>query len=184
MNHSQIAVRYSRALFQAAQKQGLLDLVLADMELMHQVCRTTEARTFLENPVIVPAKKEEILMEMFRGKVQDLSLNLIKMVIANRRETFLEDISRKFITDARTAKGITLASLKTAVKLNEKMLRGFTDFLAQRLGRTIEMETLTDEELIGGFVLRVDDELMDASVQSQLKNIRKKLVTSAFDKKL
>lgn len=184
MNHSQIAVRYARALFQAAQKKEQLDRVLADMELMNQVCKTTETRAFLENPVIVPRKKEEILLEMFRGKVHALSLNLIKMVIANRRETFLEDISRKFITDARTAKGITLASLKTAVAPNEKMLRGFTDFLAQRLGRTIEMEILTDEELIGGFVLRVDDELMDASVRSQLKTIRKKLITSAYDKKL
>jgi len=63
MNDSKISVRYSKALFETALEKNILDNVNRDMILISEICKNPETKEFLQNPVIVPSKKSEILIK-------------------------------------------------------------------------------------------------------------------------
>jgi F-type H+-transporting ATPase subunit delta len=176
MNDSKISVRYSRALFQSALEKKIIDNVNQDMILISEVCRTPEAKEFLQSPIIVPSKKSAIFHSMLNGKVEKVTLSLIDLVVKNGRESFLPAIARVFIYETRKYKGITESVLTTAVKVDEKVKNQIITLISEGFSTKVELEENIDPEIIGGFILRVDDNYIDASIRNKLRKIRKELL--------
>lgn len=180
MNDSKISVRYARALFQSALEKKSLDQVNNDMILIQEVCNTSEARDFLHNPVIIPAQKRAILHKMFADNVEKITLSLIDLIVKNGRESFLPAIARNFIHETLNYKGITQSTLTTAVKVDDKVKKQITDIMSDVFKTKIELKSIIDSEIIGGFILQVDDSYIDASIRNKLRKIKKELLGSVI----
>jgi F-type H+-transporting ATPase subunit delta len=180
MNDSKISVRYSRALFQLALEKKILDQVNLDMILISEVCKVPEVKEFLHSPIIYPSKKEDILHKMFGDNVQKITLSLIDLVVKNGRESYIPAIARVFIHETKKYRGITESVLTTAVKVDDKIKKEITDLVSEVFKTKIELEENIDAEIIGGFILRVDDKYIDASIRNKLRKIRKELMGSAI----
>jgi F-type H+-transporting ATPase subunit delta len=180
MNDSKISVRYSRALFQSALEKKILDEVNQDMILIAEICKTPETKEFLNSPIIVPSKKTEIFHKIFGGHVQEITLSLIDLVVKNGRESFLPAISRVFIHETLRHKGITKSVLTTAVAIDPKVKKEITGMISKVFNTKAELEEVIDSDVIGGFILRVDDNYIDASVKNKLNKIKKELWRSAI----
>jgi F-type H+-transporting ATPase subunit delta len=180
MNDSKISVRYSRALFQSALEQKILDKVNQDMISILEICKLAETKDFLQNPVIVPSKKIEILHKMFAGKVEEITLSLLDLVVRNGRESYLPAIARVFIDETMRYKGITKSVLTSAVRLNEKVKKQIIAMISDVFKTKVELEEVINSEIIGGFILRVDDNYIDASVRNKLNKIKKELLKSTI----
>jgi F-type H+-transporting ATPase subunit delta len=76
------------------------------------------------------------------------------------------------------AKGVIKAKVTTAIELPESSLTNIKNYLSKRVNAQIEMDVEINAELLGGFILKYDDKLIDASVSSQLKELRKSLLNS------
>jgi len=175
MNDSKISVRYSRALFQLALEKKILDNINHDMILISEVCKTKEAKELLTSPIIVPSEKEAILHKMFEDKVEKTTLSLIDLVVKNGRETFLPAIARVFIHETRKYKGITESVLTTAVKVDAKIINQIKDLISEVFNTKADLNEKIDNEILGGFILRVDDNYIDASIRNKLRKISKEL---------
>jgi F-type H+-transporting ATPase subunit delta len=175
MNDSKISVRYSRALFQSALEKKMLDKVNQDMIFIAEVCKIPEAIEFLHNPVIVPSKKRAIFHKMFGDNVEKITLSLIDLVVKNGRESFIPSIARVFIHETMKYKGITESVLTTAVKVDIKIKRQITDLISKVFKTKVELKETIDTEIIGGFILRIDDNYIDASIRNKLRKIKKEL---------
>jgi F-type H+-transporting ATPase subunit delta len=178
MNDSKISVRYSRALFQSALEQKILDRVNSDMISVAEICNLAETKEFLHSPVIIPSKKTEIFHKMFEGKVEKITMSLIDLVVKNGREIYLPAIARVFIHETMKYKGITKSVLTSASKLDEKVKEQIISMISDLFKTKVEFEAVIDPEIIGGFILRVDDNYIDASVRNKLNKIRKELSKS------
>ena len=181
MNDSKISVRYSRALFQLALEKKILDQVNQDMILISEVCKAPEAKEFLHSPVIYPSKKEAILHKMFGDNIQKITLSLIDLIVKNGRESYIPAIAREFIHETKKFKGITESVLTTAVKVDDKIKKEITDLVSEVFNTKIELEENIDPEIVGGFILRVDDNYIDASIRNKLRKIKKELMISSID---
>ncbi len=175
MNESKISVRYSRALFESAIGKKVLDKVYQDMIFILEICSVKEMKELLESPIIVPSKKSEILNKVFDGNIEKLTISLVEMVVKNGRERFLPGISRVFISNTKEYKGITESLLTTAVKVDEKIKKQIIDLISGIFKTKVELKEVVDKEIIGGFVLRVEDNFIDASVRNKLRKIEKEL---------
>ena len=175
MNDSIISVRYSRALFQSALGKNILDKVDQDMLLVSETCRAHEAAEFLRNPVIAPSKKIEIFHKMFGKDVEAITLSLIDLLVKNGRESFLPSIARVFMHETLKYKGITRSVLTTALKVDEKVRKQIVDLVSEVFKTKVELDEVVDSDIIGGFILRVDDNYIDASVRSKLNKVKKEL---------
>lgn len=175
MNDSRISVRYSRALFQAALENKILERINRDMILLKDVCANPEIKEFLSNPVIRPSKKTEILENLLSKDVHKLTLSLIGLVVKNGRERFLPAIARVFVHDTMKYNDITESLLTTAVRVDPDIKKQISDLIANLFKTKVDLKETIDETIIGGFILRVDDSYIDASVRNKLRKIRKEL---------
>jgi F-type H+-transporting ATPase subunit delta len=175
MNDSRISVRYSRALFQSALENKILERINRDMILLKDVCANPEIKEFLSNPVIRPSKKTEILENLLSKDVHKLTLSLIGLVVKNGRERFLPAIARVFVHDTMKYNDITESLLTTAVKVDPDIKKQISDLIANLFKTKVDLKETIDETIIGGFILRVDDSYIDASVRNKLRKIRKEL---------
>ncbi len=176
MNESKIAVRYSKALFQSARERKQLKAVRDDMLLILTLSEMEEFRDVIDSPVISNAKKSEVLNLIFRDNVSDISLSLINLTVRNNREAFLPGIARCFIDLADEHEGITKVKLRTAVPVSSENRKRITEIIERDLGTKTDLEEIIDEEIAGGYILKVEDLYVDASLKSQLQRIKKELI--------
>jgi F-type H+-transporting ATPase subunit delta len=180
MNDSKISIRYSRALFQSALEKKILDKVNQDMIFISEVCKTKEVIDFLHNPVIVPSKKRQIFHKMFGDSVEKITISLIDLTVKNGREAFIPAIARVFIDETMKYMGITELMLTTAVEVDAEVKKKISDLVSEVFNTKVELKENIDDELIGGFILQVNDNYIDASIRNKLRKIRKELLESAI----
>ena len=184
MNESKISVRYSKALLQVAVEQQKLDVVYQDIMQISKICKEVEEfMDILNIPVIPQSKKKKIIGSVFDGKVADLTLSFLKMIVHNKRETYIPDIARRFIYDYKKHRGITTVVLSTVIPLDQQLKDRITKLIRDYYHTTVLLEEKQNKELIGGFIIRIDDKMMDASVVKELKTMRKELVTAEYKRK-
>ncbi|MBE0654541.1 MAG: ATP synthase F1 subunit delta [Bacteroidales bacterium] len=175
MNDSKISVRYSKAFLLSARETGFLERAFKDMELIQSTLSDKRFKEFLESPVIKTSEKKKLVREAFSQHLHPTSLNFFELILTNRREIYIEAIIRNFIALYRKVHGIKSASLKTAVRVTPEMKLKFLTLLEETFRTSIEMEEIIDPEMIGGFILKVEDEQFDASIKTSLSRIKKKL---------
>jgi len=175
MNDSKISVRYAHALFQSTIDRKILDRVYNDMILLSEVCTLTEFKELLESPIIVPSKKSDIIHKTIGGSIDELTASFISLVVKNGRELFLPGIAREFIRATKQYKGITSAVLTTAVNVDSEIKKQISDLIARIFKTKVELKEVVDESIIGGFILKVEDNYLDASVRNKLHKIEKEL---------
>jgi F-type H+-transporting ATPase subunit delta len=178
MNDSKISVRYSRALFQTALEKNILDKVNQDMVFISEVCKTPETKEFLGSPIISPSKKEAILHKMLEESLEPITMSLINLVVKNGRESFLPAIARVFIHETKKHRGITDSVLTTAIKVDENVRKQISDLISGIFKTRVDLKENINPDIIGGFILQIDDSYIDASIKNKLRKIKKELVGS------
>ena len=94
----------------------------------------------------------------------------------NNRESFLPGIARSYIDLADDHEGITKVTLKTNVEISEKNRNRFIEIIERDLDTKADLEEIVDEEIAGGYILKVEDLYVDASLKTQLRKIRRELI--------
>jgi len=176
MNQSIISTRYAKALILSGIDNKCLDEFKADMELIGDTIKKNPMfGQILDNPVIKPQQKRKVLNELLVKHVHPLTLNFIHLIIRNRREILLADVSRSFIALYEKSKGIKRAHVVSATGMDEPAKKQLQHHLNRMFQADVKMTDETNPDLIGGFILRVDDQQYDASMSSALKRMRKTL---------
>jgi F-type H+-transporting ATPase subunit delta len=178
MNDSKISVRYSRAIFQLAVEKNILDKVYQDMIFISEICKAPETKELLQSPIIRPSKKQYIFHKMFDGNVEKITLSLLDLTVKNGRESFIPAIARNFIHETKKYRGITESVLTTAIKVDDIVRKQITDLVSGIFKTTVELKETIDPEIIGGFILQIDDKYIDASIKNKLRKIKKELIGS------
>ena len=176
MSTGKVAVRYAKALFLSAREQKVLDPVRADMEvLLEAATKIPDIRRLLESPILDSGNKITALVEIFKSRMNALSLNFIRLVTANKREEYLPGMARYFIQLYKEEKGIQVATISSAVSLDNESRNQIMDRIKKAFNTEIELQQEVKEDLIGGFVLKIENKQLDVSVKGKLAEIKKEL---------
>jgi len=182
MNESQISVRYAKALFQSAADNDQLDAVFKDMELLSETSKFEDFQYMLAIPSMQVSKKCQFADTIFKKHMTKLSLSLVDLVIKNKREAFLPGIARNYLAFYRKDKGIRTASLVTAAPVDDATMKSIRDLIEKAYDSEVKLSASVDEDIIGGFVLTIEDLQYDASVASSLKKMKKQLLQTNVEK--
>ena len=182
MNESQITVRYAKALFKSAFEQQLLDQVYKDMEVLTSTSKLEDFQYILVVPTLQTSQKIKLLGTIFKKHLSKISLSMINLVIRNKREAYLPGIARYFKDLYRKEKGVRTATLVTAQTVDEAAMNGIRELIKKAYDSEVELTASVDGEVIGGFVLTIEDLRYDASVASNLKKLKKQLLQTSIEK--
>ncbi len=181
MNDSQISVRYAKALFLSAKEENVLEEVLRDMKLIRSSVEVKGFKEYIESPVARLSSKQKLIHDVYGTLISELSLRFYDLILTNKRENHLMDIIRNFISLYREEKGIKSAKLKLPFQISEDSRKKFLDLLGNIYKTHIEMEEELNPDLIGGFILTVEDQQFDASIKTSLAKIKKNLLQTAIE---
>lgn len=175
MNDGKISVRYANALFQSALEKKMLDKVYRDMVFLSEICSVPEFKEMLESPIIVPSRKTGIIHKTIGKNLEEITFSLIDIVVSNGREVFLPAIAREFMRKTKEFNGITETILTTAVKVDKKISDKISGLIADIFKTKVELKEIVDKDIIGGFILKIEDNYIDASVRNKLRKIENEL---------
>ncbi len=182
MPNPRLADRYAKSLVDLATERGQLEAVYADMKYLQAVCKASkEFVSLLKSPIIKSDQKNSIVTAVTNGKVSELTAAFNNLLVKKGRESDLPEIAFAFIDQYNAIKGIHRVKLTTAVPVGDDVKKSIESKVknAQGIG-TIELETAVDEKLIGGFVLEYNNNLVDASILRDLKDIKKQFSQNLF----
>jgi F-type H+-transporting ATPase subunit delta len=174
MASSRVAIRYVKSLLSLAEDQQKLEAVHRDLQLFSRIAmENRDLVLVLRNPIIKSDKKQMILKAIFGGKVNDLTMAFLDIICRKGRENILPQVAEAFHHLYNAHEGIGSATVISAAPL-DKELRKEIETIAKALNRknVIELHERVDNELIGGFILKVEDRQIDASVRSKLNKLK------------
>jgi F-type H+-transporting ATPase subunit delta len=171
MQNPRLATRYAKSLIGLAMEQNQLETTLGDMEYIQAMCKSS--------PVINGSTKQKVFAAITTDKIGVLSNAFIRLLITKGREGNLPEIAGTFIRQYKDMKGIKTVKLTTAGPISEELK-------SEILGRVhtdhanVELETVVDEDLIGGFIMQTGDQLVDVSIAYDLRAIKKQFMNNDF----
>lgn len=181
MLNPRLAGRYAKSLIDLAIERNQLEEAYKDMQYIQAVCKASrEFVVLLKSPVIPLEKKNSALTAVTKEKISELTAAFNKLLISKNREFYLPEIADAFIDQYNVIKGIHRVKLTTAAPVSDEVKKSIVSKITKEtsLGN-IELESVVKEEIIGGFILEFDNNLVDASIQRDLRDLK-----AQFDKNI
>ena len=167
MSVSRIAGRYAKSLLDFAQEQGKVDTILNDVKSFKEATGNRDLYLMLKSPIITTDKKRNVIDAIFGDRMDKVTSTFFNIILTKGREEFIPEICDEFINQYRSTQNITNAKVTSAAPLNEGTLSKIRAKIMSEMGGStgdVEINTVVDPSLIGGFVIEIGDKLYDASV--------------------
>lgn len=171
------AKRYAQAVVELAREKGSFDAWQRDLGVLRAVVSESGIRSFLENPSIQAGAKSKAV-DAVLADVQPEAKNLVHMLIERRRTGIIQDLADLFDEAVLAEKGIALVDVTTAEPLDDAGQSLVREHLSRLLGKNVELRLNVDPEVIGGFIARSGDQIIDGSVVNQLRRLRARLAAA------
>lgn len=171
-----ISVRYARALLKASTEAKLEDKIYQEMQILAKsYIDVPELRFTIDNPMLSKKTKEKLLITASGNSSNELTKKFIKLVLKEDRESMMQFIANSYITLYRRQKKLIRAKLSTATAVTSATEQKLRKLVESQTNGTVEFETETDPQIIGGFILEYDTYRLDMSVKSKLASILSQL---------
>lgn len=171
---SKVAKRYAQGLLDFTQESGNTVSVFAEMKDVVKIMKDSkELKNFLASPIIDAKKKISAASQIF-VQFSPVAQNLITLVIKQGRESHLQDIAQEFINKVEDLQGVQRVTLTVATQLSSKNTDEIikTTTLVDHT-KNYDLKVVVNPEIIGGYILRVGDQQVDASVRTKLNQVKK-----------
>ena len=171
MERSTLARPYADAVAKLAGESNAWPAWSERLGLVAMVAANDQIRSLASNPAIPAARLIEVILAVCEGKLGAEGANLVGLLSENKRLNLLPEIVQLFEAMKATQEGVLEAHVTTAFELSAAQMAGLLAKLETKFGRKISATQSVDKELIGGVVIQVGDEVMDASVRGGLENL-------------
>ncbi|MDF1809120.1 MAG: ATP synthase F1 subunit delta [Phycisphaerales bacterium] len=171
---------YAKSLFELAQQQGgqaNAESILGELEDIVELARNDRAFSeLLASRLIDSGKRDASIERMFNGKVSPLTLNFLRQLNRKDRLANLSQITTAMDVLVQSQFGRIEVDVFTATPIGAGELESVRKQLSASLGKDVIMHPYTDSSMLGGIKLRMGDQLIDASIQAQLRKMRDDLL--------
>lgn len=174
MPNPRLASRYAKALLDLAVEQNAVDTTLQDIQMLDAICKqSSDFANMLRSPIIKADKKQDIINAVIGSKLQPITQGFLKLMISKGRESNMPEIASAFINQYKGMKNIKTVKLTSATPLSDVVKQTIINKIATPMHNgQIEVTEVINPDIIGGFILQMDDKLVDASVRRDLNDVK------------
>jgi F-type H+-transporting ATPase subunit delta len=183
MQGTRVAARYAKSFIDLSTEQGALEQAYNDMQLISGVCKSNhDFVSFLKSPIINTDKKQAVLREIFNGKLSKITDTYVHLITEKKREMYLGEIAHEFVNQYNKKKQILTAVVTTANGIDDSIRKQVMELVRGVSSSEVVLEEKIDKDLIGGFIIRVGDKQVDASIARRLTNLKQSFKENPFVK--
>ncbi len=178
--HSQTAVAYAKSLLELANESNQAEAINADLEALREATESDASfAQFFRNPSISDADRLAVLTKSLSGVGgSQLLTNFLGVLGQHGRLGILADVAGAYDDLLGEQLGKIEVDVTVAQKLSPDQLEQVRQKVSQALKKDAVVHQYVDESIIGGLILRVQDQLIDASVKNQLRAMREQLLAA------
>ena len=165
-NNQTLSRPYAQALFEHS--EGWLEA----LEKLTAVVREPSVSNLIDSPHLSYQDKVKQILTLFEGEVESKSINFLKVLGGSRRLSLLPEIQKEYKALIEKREGKKTIALIAPFKLLAEQLEKLTPVLKKRFGENLIIETKVDKSLIGGFLAKSGDDVIDASIKGKLEKLK------------
>jgi F-type H+-transporting ATPase subunit delta len=183
MQGTRVAARYAKSFIDLTIEQGLLEKAYADMKFILEVCKGNhDFVVFLKSPVIKTDKKQAVLVDVFKGNLSKITDSYIHLITHKKRAQYLPEIAAEFINQYKEKKKILTAVVTTANGIDDITRKKLMEIVKGSSSSEVVLEEKINKDVIGGFILRVGDKQIDATIAQKLNKLKQSFKENPFVK--
>jgi F-type H+-transporting ATPase subunit delta len=171
------AKRYAQAVFQIALENNVIDEWRSELDSITVAFSDPQLKSILEDPKTSFEDKSQLINKCL-PESSTMALNFAYLLIEKQKLVLMEKIVADYNRMADNYLGLEHARVTTAVELDTADRDRLSKHLASLTGKQVTVETDVDEAIIGGFVARIGDKLLDGSTRARLEALKKRLTES------
>lgn len=175
--NAKVVEPYAQALMSIANRQNQTEQFGEQMRSLLNLLQSSDSlRNFLANPFFKPEDKKAVLGRVLGEGANPAIRSFLMLLVDRRRIVLLEGISQQYLTLLRELNQTELAEVTSAVELTEEQQQAVRQkVIAMTNARSVELETKIDRDLIGGVIIKVGSQVVDASIRGQLRRLSLRL---------
>ena len=172
----EIAQVYARSLFEVAKEQGKIDEIRDQLgQFADALAADRDLQVFFFSPYFSTAEKQDGLGKALSG-ADEIIVNFLDLLIENHRMPVLFRVRREYDARWEEENQLLPVSVTSAVELDDRTVREIGDRIAKQTGRKVELSSSVEPDILGGIVVRVGNQVLDASVRNRLEQLRRTIV--------
>ena len=171
----EIAQVYARSLFEVAEEHDKLDDVREQIgQFADALGESRDLQTFFFSPYFSTEEKKKGLASALEG-ADPVVENFLALLIENHRMPVLFRVRREFDQMWRDVNKLLPVQITSAVELDKAVTQQIGDEIGRQTGRTVELTSTVDPDVLGGLIVRVGNSILDASIRTRLERLRKQV---------
>ncbi len=175
---SQSAKIYADALIKLGQDNVMsYDDILKYLDTIKNILNSSEdLKNVLLTPAVPVEQKIGIIEDIFQSRVNPHILNFLKIIAEKKRFPELENIIEAYKKELDNINNLKRITVISAIELSDDYKKKITGKLQEKLQKNIYADWKTDNTIIGGLVIRIDDNIIDTSIKTKLENLSKNII--------
>jgi F-type H+-transporting ATPase subunit delta len=163
-----IARPYAHAIFSLAQETDALDKWSSMLGLLSVLVQEPEIKNLLQGHRLEKAKVADLVFKICDGQLDSGSENLVKILANNHKLILMPEISRQYEALKASAQGYVSVEVVSTYAVKPNQQQQITNALKTRLGKEVQINLSIDHKLLGGWLIRIGDQVLDLSVRGRL----------------
>ncbi len=168
-----IARVYARSLFEVALQKGTLDDVRDQLgQFSDALADNPQLSTFFFSPYFSTVEKQEGLHKTV-SDADPTVINILELLLENHRMPVIHRLRRELDRLWDEENKLLPVDITSAVELDEDVVKRLGDQIGEQTGRQVQLTAHVDPDVLGGIVLRVGNQILDASIRNRLDQLRR-----------
>jgi F-type H+-transporting ATPase subunit delta len=182
MATARVAARYAKALLTLAQERNEVEVVGRDLETLSKLFEgSRDLVLLLQSPIVKSDKKRAVLDAVLQNHVGELVASYLRILVNKGREGLVLDMVVEGQNQLRVLRNIQSVSVTTAVALTDALRQQILAQVAKVHQGEVELTEKVDPEILGGYVLQMGDQMIDASVKRQIRTLGRELTEHDYE---
>ncbi len=170
-----LARPYAAAVFKRAKETDATSNWSQSLAFMSAVLKNEDITVVVDNPKISKDRLLALILDICQEHLNEENKNFLKLLVHNNRLGLLPSIVKIFEAYKAEDEGYVEVDVLTAYALSKEAKQNFAVTLEKTLGKKIHMNVTLDKSLIGGFLVRAGDRVIDGSIRGRLQHMQKAL---------
>jgi F-type H+-transporting ATPase subunit delta len=178
-HNSPLAIAYARALLELAQQKNQAEPIGQELAQVREIIEQNRTfGLFLADPGISEVEHGETIKRIFGGQLNPLLMSFLGVLNQKGRLKSIVQISEAYDDLLDELLGKIEVDVTVAHRLTDAQFEEVRRKVSQALKKDAVVHQYVDDKIIGGLVIRVQDQLIDGSVKAQLDAMRRQLLTT------
>lgn len=179
MAEQKVSYRYAKALLDTAVQHNLTEQIFEDFKSVSKIFSALpELLSLARKPIIAPQRKKKLYQEIFSFRISELTMNFILFLVDKNRDDLILDIIKQYENLYYKLNDYLPVEIYVAVDVGENTKKKIVEKIAKNTGKKIVPKFIVNPRIKGGFIVKVEDWVYDASLKNKLDSLYEKLVSN------